>query len=213
MNRYQRLLGLTLLQFWLAACLFPARAQEMTTLFGNLPDSILPLVNAQVRGALLLSSARPAMAKNALGGTVRLDTLAENYLSLAPAGNSRFEMALLPSADGDEQIIAVIETVAAPAEDSKLSFFTTEWKPLPSEQYFTPPADRDFLTEGTDHLKTAGWFHPVIIRYRYDATAGTLAAYCRPELYMPKEQYEKLKNALRPRPLTYRWNHGRFTKE
>lgn len=213
MNRYSRLRRLTLSLLLLAAPLFPVRAQDMIALFSNLPDSMLPLIDAKARGALLLSSARPAIAKNALGGTARLDTLADNYLSLAPTGNSRFEMLLLPAEAEGRQVIAVIETVAAPAEDSKLSFYTTDWHPLPSERYFTAPTGKDFLTEDTDLRETEGRFRPIIIGYRYDAIAGTLIAYCRPELYIPKEQYEKLKNALRSQPIAYRWNHGRFMKE
>jgi len=214
MNRSIRLRGLALLLFLLAPCLFPLRAQEMITCFSNLPDSMLPLVNAQVRGTLLLSSARPAMTQNALGGIVKLDTITNDYLRLEPTKNSRFELLLLPAATNGEKILAVIETVAAPAEDSKLSFFTTEWQPLPSTQYFTAPTDKDFLTDGTpENEETTRWFHPVIIGYRYDAPTGHLIADCRPELYMPKEQYEKLQNALRRQPIIYRWDNGHFVKE
>lgn len=213
MNRNISLLSLVFVLFLLASRPIPVQAQDMITLFTNLPDSMLPLVNAKTRGALLLSSARPATANNALGGTVRLDTISDNYLCLQPAGNSRFEMLLLPATANGKNVVAIIETVAAPAEDSKISFFTTAWQPLPSDKYFSAPTKKDFLPEGAATGEPERWFHPLIIGYRYDLSDSELVAECRPELYMPKEQYEKLKTGLRTQPIIYRWNNGRFIKE
>lgn len=213
MNRNIPLQGLALVLFLLASRFIPVQAQDMITLFTNLPDSMLPLVSAKTRGALLLSSARPATAKNTLDGTVRLDTVSDNYLRLQPAGNSRFEMLLLPATANGENVVAIIETVAAPAEDSKISFFTTEWQPLPSGKYFSAPTKKDFLSEGAATGEPGRWFHPSIIGYRYDLSEGKLIAECRPELYMPKEQYDKLKTGLRTQPIIYRWKNGRFIKE
>ena len=80
-------------------------------------------------------------------------------------------------------VICTVATACAPACDSSIRFYTTDWKPLTADSFITLPVMNDFLL-----------------------TPDSTAIY-----YMSKETAEKLKPFLR-RPIVYQWKNGAFTK-
>lgn len=74
----------------------------------------------------------------------RILHLSPNHMLIKTSAGKTVEMKLLAKSKKDT-IIAVIETVATPVKDSRVSFFSTGWKRLDSSKFFTPPTAADFI--------------------------------------------------------------------
>jgi hypothetical protein len=115
-----------------------------------MPDKmIVPLDSIQRLDIIdLYNAGRSPQIVNHLGDTTHLVALQDNYLQLK-SGNLQLEIALLPMIN-DSKIIGVIKTVCAPVCDSRVLFFTTEWKPLDSGIFITPVTQSWFIAEDVD---------------------------------------------------------------
>lgn len=201
-----------LLALMLFALVTTATAQDAARCFVAMPDTLIPLLPRPAREALIGDGAEGDTVTNALGGVAQCDTLAARYLCVRPTAASRIEVMLLPDAATGGTCVAVIETVTAATDDSRLVFYTLDWQPLPARERFAAPTLSDFLVDGADLDKTARWIEPFLIGLRGSAD-GSLAATIRPECYLPIECYDKVKNALREAPVAYRWDGRRFVRQ
>ena len=106
-----------------------AKAQDMATVFTNMPDEYVPHLESAWRKDLidLYNTGKSASLKNTMNGTSALLKLTENYLLLQSTERSTIEIKLLPLIN-NTSIVCMITTVNAPIADSRVAFFTTEWK-------------------------------------------------------------------------------------
>jgi transporter family protein len=166
-----------------------AQAQEVSNFYSNMPRSLRTWVNPELKP----------------------DTLTDEYVRFQVSEVSRCE--LLVETAGADTVLLYIHTAAGPAEDSQLACYTTQWQPLPTADYFTAPTWRNFVrpdasNEGVEAVRV-GLF-PALIAYHYDAVRQELVASIQPDVYLPKEQWERIRPYLRTEPLRYRWTDGRF---
>ena len=118
-----------------------------------MPDIYIPQLQDAWRKDLvdLYKSGEEAKLKNLMDGYSVLKEMTEDYLLLQTTERTVIEMKLLPIEKGTN-IICMITTFSAPVSDSKIDFFTIDWNPLPTEDFFTPPAKELFLkkVKGSD---------------------------------------------------------------
>ena len=182
------------------------QAQEAKTCFKNMPDSICPLLSAVNRADFIdfLESKMKAEVTNSFGGKSEMTELAPDYIHVKMTPQSSWQMKLLPVNDSTK-VVCVVSTVCAPACDSHVKFYTTDWKELVASSYLPAlPVLDDFIAEAADTVDV----------YEYqDARrqADTLAFTFTTTDYMGKEAAEKLKPFVR-RPIVYTWNQGKFEK-
>lgn len=125
------------------------QAQEAKTCFKNMPDSICPLLSAVNRADFIdfLESKMKAEVTNSFGGKSEMTELSPDYIHVKMTPQSSWQMKLLPINDSTK-VICVVATVCAPACDSHVKFYTTDWKELVASSYLPAlPVLDDFIAE------------------------------------------------------------------
>lgn len=193
------------------------QAQEAKTCFKNMPDSICPLLSAVNRADFIdfLESKMKAEVTNSFGGKSEMTELSPDYIRVQMTPQSTWQMKLLPVNDSTK-VICTVSTVCAPACDSHINFYTTDWKELPAASYLPAlPAMDDFIIQAPDTVDVyeyqAARRQADMLLVKTDLSAKDTAltfTFTTPD-YMEKEAAEKLKPFIR-RPIAYTWNQGRF---
>lgn len=193
------------------------QAQEAKTCFKNMPDSICPLLSAVNRADFIdfLESKMKAEVTNSFGGKSEMTELSPDYIRVQMTPQSTWQMKLLPVNDSTK-VICTVSTVCAPACDSHINFYTTDWKELPAASYLPAlPAMDDFIIQAPDTVDIyeyqAARRQADMLLVKTDLSAKDAAltfTFTTPD-YMEKEAAEKLKPFIR-RPIAYTWNQGRF---
>ncbi len=205
---------LVLLLVWMAVC--GAKAQDMAPLFAAMPDALVPQLEDAWRKDLidLYNAGKEAKLKNTMNGFSTLQKLTSDYLLLQVSDNSTIELKLLPLVN-DTEIIGMITTVDGPVPDSRIAFYSTDWKPLDASGLFTPPVGHWFIKEGVEKNGEA-YRHAVsmldtdLVRYRFSPDAQTLTATYTTPLYLSEKDREKVLPYLRESPKVYSWRKFRF---
>ena len=74
----------------------------------------------------------------------RILTISHDHMVVATSSGKTVELKLLPQPKNDT-VIAVVETVATPVKDSRISFYDLKWKRLDDARFITKPEMNDFI--------------------------------------------------------------------
>lgn len=193
------------------------QAQEAKTCFVNMPDSLSPLLSSVNRADFIdfLESKMKAEVTNNFGGKSEMTELTADYIRVKISKQSSWQMKLLPI-DDSTKVICTISTVCAPACDSHIKFYTTDWKKLPASSYLPAlPVLDDFIAEASDTVDVYAYRDArrqadmLLMKADLSAKDSRLTFTFTTPDYMEKEAAEKLKPFLR-RPMVYVWKRGRF---
>ena len=205
-----------LIVVWLAFCAFQMIEQDMAEVFVAMPDEYVPQLEDAWRKDLvdLYRSGENAQLKNNMNGTSRLVKLTKDYLLLESTERTTVEMKLLPLIN-NTFVICKIVTLKAPVADSRISFFSPDWKPLNTSDLLEPVSAGWFIREDADKESMA--FQEVTSRldmdlfeYKLSPDDYTLTqTYTTPQ-YTDKEIQEKLKPFLKGSPKVYTWTKSYF---
>ena len=181
--------------------------------FVTAPKQLLPHLSENSRKDLidLHDAGHESRVKHPLGGTVEIISLDDRQITVQLSSASSLQIALLPVAD-TTGIIAVIENVSLPARDSRLSFYDTQWQPIPTERVFTAPTPETFLSKGSKKEKRLAAGLIDLLPLSYTIEGDTLLARESLQEYLPEEVYNRIASLLGKEPVTYTWNGKRFTR-
>lgn len=204
---------LTILILWI--CTMSVSAQEMKTIFVNLPDSIEPLLTKVNKEDCVdfLDSGMKAVVKNRFDRSAELKVLTSDYLQMQLSDVSTLELKLLPLKDS-VRVICMVKTVCASACDSDIRFFDTKWNELDASDFLKYPVEdvfylpSDSLTDDVQELRAKADICLMKATLSADDTSLTWE-YTTP-LTLYKDDREKLIPLLRKEPLTMQWVEGRF---
>lgn len=194
-----------------------ALAQEAKTLFVNMPDSLSTLLTKVNRADCIdfLESKMKAQVENRFGKMSEMTELGKDYIRMQMSARSTWQMKVLALNDSTN-VICTVATACAPACDSSIRFYTTEWKLLPESRFITLPAMADFLNTpdstavyAFDEARRSADMLLMKADFNKENTELTLTL-TTPD-YLSTETAEKLKPFLR-RPLVYQWKNGKFIK-
>lgn len=134
--------------FMSSLTLCAVQAENLRTLFINMPDSIMPTLSKSERMDFLdyLDSGMKARVRNKLGGESVMTAFSDTSLTVITSQSGRMEMALFPIKKG-KNLICIIKTVTARFEDSRLSFYNEDWTPVDSRKLISFPQFDDYLTK------------------------------------------------------------------
>lgn len=186
-------------------------------LFINMPDSLNPILTAVNRADLVdfIESDMKAVVDNKFGKKSEMKALTDDYIRVDVSSKSSWQMKTLPLND-TIQVICAVSTVCAPACDSYIRFYDTDWNEISSDEFIqNKPVMADFLKTPTDE-EGLNDFHEAIIPADIFLVEAILSP-DKPELtynwttpvYMQKEAADKLTPYL-SHPLVYRWVNGKF---
>lgn len=204
-----------------AACLlFPSSlfSQEAKRLFVDMPDSLCQLLTKVNREDCIdfLESKMKAVVENRFRQNSEMTSLGRDYISMQMSAQSTWQMKVLAMNDS-VRVIAVVSTVCAPACDSSLKFYTTDWKPLDAGAFVSLPSMDDFLTAPDsadiyeyDEARRAA--DMLLMKADFSKDNSDLIFTLTTPDYMAAEMAEKLAPYVRP-GLVYKWENGRFVKK
>ncbi len=200
----------------LSACAMNLGAQDMGELFVKMPDEyIVELEDAWRKDLVDLYRARKdAKLQNRMQGTSQLMKLTPDYLKIQTTARSTVELRRLPLIN-DTYIICMVTTVSAPVSDSRVDFFTTDWKPLPVDDLYLPASVNDFLLPEVDttdvvFLDVMAALDMDLFVYRLNEKAQTLTAEYVTLDYLDTPMREKAKQFFKTEPKVFTWTKGRF---
>lgn len=109
----------------------PLQAQRVKDMWINMPDSLIPYLNKNMRTELVdfVNMKVKAEVKNLLGEESVMDTLTSNYLCVTLNEAATVQMRMLPQLNGDS-IMCMVRSTHGPATDSELSFWSKNWQRL-----------------------------------------------------------------------------------
>ena len=112
-------------------------AKSMKDLLVSMPDSIVPLLNKNLRTEFveLHEMKVKAEVNNLLGETSVMDTLTRNFLQIRLDAACTLQVKMLPST-GDDSLLCVVRTFAAPEKDSEVLLFDQQWRALDTSRLF-----------------------------------------------------------------------------
>lgn len=192
-------------------------AQLAKTCFTNMPDSLSPLLTAVNRADFIdfLESKMKAEVTNRFGGKSEMTELTPDYIHMQMTPQSTWQMKLLAVNDSTK-IICTVSTVGAPACDSDVHFYTTDWKELPTGAYLPIlPVMDDFIMDAPDTVDLYDYQDArrqadmLLMKADLSAKDITLTFTFTTPDYIEKTAAEKLKPFLR-RPVIYVWKEGKF---
>jgi len=138
-----KLLYILILQAFFA---LGARAQVMKDVLKSMPNSVMPLLseNNILDFMDYLDAKMKAEVANKLASKSEMISITDDYTFIRMTGSSSVQVKLLPR--NNEKIIAVIKSVTADSihTDSRIEFYSTDWKALPTSSFFSFKDDDNF---------------------------------------------------------------------
>lgn len=133
---------LTLIAF--SFSLLALQAQSLKDLFLKMPQKVCPVLSEYNRLEIVdnQKNDKTMQTRNLFRTFSEMKELTDDYAHLVISKNSEKEMKLLTKNDGT-RIIMVISTIFCDdTPDSSVAFYSTDWKPLRTLDYYTlPPID------------------------------------------------------------------------
>lgn len=207
------------MKIWMLLCVFStlsAFAQDMKSVFVSMPDSVAPLLTKVNKEDCVdfLAYDMKAEVKNRFGGTTELKVLTDDYLFLQITKSSSMEMKLLPVNDSTK-VVCMVKTVCAPACDSEIYFYASDWsRRIPSDNFLSKPQGDVFYlpSDSTDESyalirKEACALLMKASLCKEDASLTFI--YTTPD-YLNKEGKERLESYLKKEPVVLKWQNGQF---
>ena len=201
---------------WLAFCVFQLKAQNMAEVFVSMPDEYVPQLEDAWRKDLvdLYNSGENAQLKNNMNGTSRLVKLTKDYLLLESTERTTLELKLLPLVNNTFVICKII-TVKAPVADSRIAFFSPDWKPLNASDLLEPVTAGWFIREDADKESMAfqestSRLDMNLFEYKLSPDDYTLTQIYTTPQYTDKETQKKLRPFLKDSPKVYTWTKSYF---
>lgn len=191
-------------------------AQDMAALFIAMPDTYVPQLEDAWRKDLvdLYHSGDEARLKNSMNGYSKLVKLTSDYLLLESTERTTIEMKLLPLVN-NTHVICKIVTVKGPVADSRIAFYSPDWKPLNAADLFTPVDASWFLRTDVDttsvaYLESVSRLDMTMFQYKLDPDQLTLTQTYTTPLYTDKETQKKLAPYLKDEAKVYTWTKAYF---
>lgn len=201
---------------WLAFCVFQLKAQNMAEVFVSMPDEYVPQLEDAWRKDLvdLYNSGENAQLKNNMNGTSRLVKLTKDYLLLESTERTTLELKLLPLVNNTFVICKII-TVKAPVADSRIAFFSPDWKPLNASDLLEPVTAGWFIREDANKESMAfqestSRLDMDLFEYKLSPDDYTLTQIYTTPQYTDKETQKKLRPFLKDSPKVYTWTKSYF---
>lgn len=192
-----------------------AYAEDLRTLFLNMPDSIMPTLTRSDRMDFLdfKDIGMKARATNKLGGESVMTELSERMLSVTTSGSGKVDMVLLPRKNGSN-LICIIKTVTARYDDSRLEFYNENWTPVDAKQLIKLPRFDDYLTREALRQDSLSYFKKIsILRLQSITAVENTLEFRYTSLDYIGEDADRYRSWIKSDPIIYTWTGKRFKRK
>lgn len=202
----------------LIACIMAlgaAQAEDLRTLFINMPDTIMPVLTKSERMDFLdyLDSGMKARVRNKLGGESEMTELSDRSLTVSTSQSGRIEMVLFPRKKG-VNLICIIKTVTARYDDSRLAFYDENWMPIDVAGLIELPQFDDYLTKealASDSLEVLK--RQSMLRLQSVSSTENGLEFQYTSLDYIGQDADKFRSWFKKEPVRYVWNGKRFKRK
>ena len=192
-----------------------AQAEDLRTLFINMPDTIMPVLTKSERMDFLdyLDSGMKARVRNKLGGESEMTELSDRSLTVSTSQSGRIEMVLFPRKKG-VNLICIIKTVTARYDDSRLAFYDENWMPIDAGDLIELPQFDDYLTKealASDSLEVLK--RQSMLRLQSVSSTENGLEFQYTSLDYIGQDADKFRSWFKKEPVRYVWNGKRFKRK
>lgn len=188
-----------------------ARNRAIKDVFIYMPDSLMPMIGENARKDLVdfVEYKMKAVVDNEWGGRTTLSSLSANCLTLQEdaQGSVVTQMALLTK--GADTLICMVRTLNVPRPDSEIHFYTTDWKPLNADKFFSLPKVKDFTLAQTPYTAEGSPEYMQIAMQ--EQAAGPLKLQVSLRLDDNTADEAAVTQSASVPTLNYQWNGAKFT--
>lgn len=195
---------------------YSMKARTIKDIFLSEPGYLMPLMSKNTKMDMVdyLNVGQMAEVNNALGKGSHFNKVTDNYMSVHISNSSTVELLLMPVSKRDTIVVAVT-TFTLPAKDSRIEFFTTDWKRyVRTESFMKEPTMKDFVSipkgDKTKKETVLAAIDFPVIQYHINPDNNTIIATHSLKEYMSKDDYEKIAPYLRE-SLEYKFKNGVFS--
>ena len=166
----------------LAAMPITMMAQQVCKMWVNMPTSVAGALEKSGRQELLdlKQMKKAATIAGPLGERCSIDTLTADFLSARMNEVYTLQMKMLPTSSGDS-LLCLVQTYAGPQPESRIAFYTPDWKALSMPQmHLDVDLQRpDTMSEG-DFNKLQALFDPKLISFSLSPSTAELVVTLSP---------------------------------
>lgn len=192
------------------------KSQNMSSIIRDIPQElILEMSDDQKEQlAMQLTDTTKVMVQNMFGGIIERTEMTPDYVAIKTSEIGTLQIKLLPLIN-NTHIIGVITTVCDKACDSRIDFYTTEWKPLSQNDLF-PTKDKEwFIKKNIDRdsqefKNIYGALDMTPIQLQFSPTDDTVTSVYTIEKYLGKDDYKLLKPYIEEEPVVFKWDKTSF---
>ena len=147
-----------------------AHAQSLKDLFLKMPQEVCPVLSEYNRLEIVdnQKNNKAMQTRNLFRTFSKMEELTDDYAHLVISKNSEKEMKLLTKNDGTSIIMVISTIFCDDTPDSSVAFYSTDWKPLRTLDYYTLPAIDNFrrvtIDKATNQLTVTTTNAPLTLR-------------------------------------------------
>lgn len=190
-------------------------AEDLRTLFVNMPDSILPTLTKSERMDFLdyMDSGMKARVRNKLGGESEMTALSDRSLTVRTSRSGRMEIAVFPFRNG-KNLICIIKTVTARYDDSRITFYNEDWTPVDSKNLIELPRLDDYLTKNALKRDSLDILRKLsLLRLQSSTAVDGGLEFRYTSLDYIGEDADRFRSWFKSDPIVYVWNGKRFKRK
>ncbi len=186
-------------------------SQKIDDVFKTMPNSVLPGLSESNRTMFLVDTGKTVIPYS-LGKIEKL-AYTPDFLKIKTSDIGTTQIKLLPLIN-DTKIICVIKTVCGNACDSRIQFYSTDWKELDSNALLpdiSPESFFDSSQKNSDNYKFAVSLpdiYPVSAEFENGSNSLTLKLDLTK--YLSSEQLADIKPFIKNETKTLKWNNTSF---
>mgnify|MGYP001944589875 FL=1 len=181
-------------------------SQNIDSVILDMPENIIPALSVDNRTMLLVDST--ARVIPTVFGEVEKLTYRDDYLKVKTSDVGTIQIKTLDTKN-DTYIVCVIKTVCAPACDSDIKFYDSEWEEIDKSTLLPSMTVESFITfkDNQKHQTIYKSLLPDIclIDARFDDT-GKLVLKLDVEKYLSGEDLKKFNQTFELKELTFKWD-------
>ncbi|MCL1938368.1 MAG: DUF3256 family protein [Candidatus Azobacteroides sp.] len=186
--------------------IFELQAQTSEEAFISLPESMAIELNVDARRDLvdLYQAGRKAIVENLLEDSVSIENMTPDYL-LLKTGNDNMQIIILQMIN-ESKLYCLIQTVCAPACDSRIEFYSVSWKQLDTNTFITPFPQSDFINAN----ENSSLPDMVFMQYIYSPETSSLQQIDNTFQNLSIEDQKAIQALIKKKVKEYKWNGFRF---
>ena len=189
----------------------PTKAQTMGELFKTMPTDLLPGISEGNKTMLLVDSGQTAVPY-ALGEIRKLAQKAD-YLKIKTSEVGTTQWKLLPVGN-DSTIVCMIKTVCAEACDSHITFYTTKWQKISSENLLPEFSSEIFFDsskkKGENYKYAVSLQLSNPIAAEFDESGTDLKLTLDYKTFLTGEQIAEIQPFLKSDTIVLKWKNNAF---